>query len=131
MDRKQYMREYQRAWIARRRKAWFDENGPCAKCGSSENLEADHINPETKLIQPRALWSMSDSNPRKIAELKKLQVLCEECHKEKSISELQVPLTHGDYHKGYGRGCKCDDCIASVAPHWRKYRARKGALLST
>ena len=42
-------RVYQREWLARRRKAWFDLNGPCIKCGSWDDLELDHINPKDKI----------------------------------------------------------------------------------
>jgi hypothetical protein len=59
-------------------------NGPCCKCGSWERLEVDHRNPEEKHLNPRALWSLSPQNPRRIAELAKCQVLCHECHKEKT-----------------------------------------------
>ena len=80
------MREYQREWMRKRRESFF-EGKSCAICGSSEKLELDHIDRSTKLISPTGLWSLSDSNPKKIAELAKCQVLCSECHLEKTISE--------------------------------------------
>lgn len=118
-------REYQRNWMRARRNEWIDENGPCVSCGSWLFLEVDHIDPSTKLLNPSKLWSMSDSNPKKIEELAKCQVLCADCHLEKSILESIREPVHGDYKTGYGRGCRCDDCTATVAPFWREYRARK------
>ena len=80
-------RSYQREWVRNRRKAWIDANGPCKVCGSDENLEVDHINPSEKSMDPAPLWSMSDNNPVKLAELSKCQVLCKSCHMKKTIRE--------------------------------------------
>jgi 5-methylcytosine-specific restriction endonuclease McrA len=82
-SRREYLRKYQAKWVSSRRREWIAQNGPCA-CGSSDRLEVDHVNPEDKVLQPRALWSMSARNPLRIAELTKLQVLCYGCHKDKT-----------------------------------------------
>ena len=50
MNRKEYIRNYQRKWMAKRRAEWLKNNGPCVQCNSWENLEVDHINPKTKII---------------------------------------------------------------------------------
>ena len=122
-DRK---REYQAAWIARRRDEWFKTNGPCVKCGSWDNLEADHIDPKTKLFEPAALWSLSDSNPKKILELAKLQVLCHDCHAEKSLSEVFVQTDHkASGATLYRNGCRCVDCRENQRLRARDYRARR------
>jgi 5-methylcytosine-specific restriction endonuclease McrA len=78
-------REYQRKWMANRRKEYFKDK-KCVKCGSTEYLELDHINPETK--ETHAIWSWSEE--RRTKELKKCQVLCEKCHLEKSSKECRV-----------------------------------------
>lgn len=57
------MREYQRAWMANRRKAWM-QGRSCEWCGSNERLEIDHIDPAIKVTN--AVWSWSA--PRRIAE---------------------------------------------------------------
>ena len=62
------------------RKDWFAENGPCQKCGSREKLELDHINPEEKVCH--TVWSWTPL--RRELELKKCQVLCRWCHREKT-----------------------------------------------
>jgi 5-methylcytosine-specific restriction endonuclease McrA len=72
-----------------RRDEWVIVNGPCARCGSNDNLEVDHLDPGSKLIQPAKLWSMAPDNPKRIAELAKCQVLCETCHLAKTKAELR------------------------------------------
>jgi hypothetical protein len=79
-------REYQKKWVDKRRRQWIDANGPCNLCGSKEKLEVDHIDRTTKEHNPRQLWSRKASV--RDAELKKCQVLCEECHKNKTSKEL-------------------------------------------
>jgi 5-methylcytosine-specific restriction endonuclease McrA len=71
-----YLREYQLRWIHARRAAWLAENGPCVRCGSTDQLEVDHRDRREKVMQTRALWSLAPTNPARIAELAKCQVLC-------------------------------------------------------
>ena len=119
-------REYQRQWVARRRAEWFADKH-CVKCGSTDELQLDHIDPKTKVNN--SIWSWSVA--RRVVELEKCQVLCYPCHKVKTRE--QVPITqgvqlvqHGDYSM-YKKGCRCVPCKASVAPYWREYRSRKSA----
>ena len=72
---REQQQEYQRIWRSRRRAEYFKDKS-CVQCGSTEKLELDHIDPKTKKYSPAALWSMSDSNPNKIAELKKNARFC-------------------------------------------------------
>lgn len=122
-------REYQRDWIKARRQKWMAENGPCQLCGSSDQLEADHIDPADKLIPPRGLWGMSDSNPRKIAELAKLQVLCQACHKAKSYADrlAKVNTDHGASWSYKNNRCRCQLCKDWNASYRRALRARRGS----
>lgn len=83
VDRKEYLRNYQREWIKKRREAFF-EGKCCAKCGSKDRLELDHIEPSNK--EHHAIWSWSKK--RQKAELEKCQVLCYECHKWKTAWEM-------------------------------------------
>lgn len=86
-DRSEYMRQYHKQWykdvMVKRRIAWFAENGPCVDCGSWENLELDHDDPETKV--DHAVWSWSDT--RRAAELAKCKPRCHSCHAKKSHKE--------------------------------------------
>ena len=56
----------------------------CVQCGSTENLEFDHINPALKLTRtpPQALGR---DNVDK--EIDNLQVLCHNCHKVKTRAQ--------------------------------------------
>jgi 5-methylcytosine-specific restriction endonuclease McrA len=119
-DRK---REYQREWCAARRAEYFFDKF-CVRCGTTENLRLDHIDPTQKVSH--RIWSWSAA--RREAELAKCQVLCDPCHKDKGREQLMITngyeLTpHGNYNR-YKRGCRCDPCVASVAPWWRDYRVR-------
>jgi hypothetical protein len=76
-------REYARKWVAARRKAWLLANGPCVDCGSSEDLEVDHVDPSTKVTHN--VWSWAKA--RREAELAKCVVRCTVCHKKKSAGE--------------------------------------------
>lgn len=107
---KEKQREYQRRWLANRRTKWIESNGPCAKCGSTEQLEVDHIDRSTKhpkLIElgTGGMWSWSKE--RLTEELAKCQVLCNDCHKKKTRSEVLAGhgLTKYDLY-----GCRCEVC---------------------
>jgi 5-methylcytosine-specific restriction endonuclease McrA len=80
-------RAYQKAWKARRRQQWIDENGPCVDCGSWERPEVDHKVRKGKAYHPSDLWGMSLTNPRRIAELAKCVVRCHWCHLAKTAQE--------------------------------------------
>jgi 5-methylcytosine-specific restriction endonuclease McrA len=85
VKKKEYMRNYQREWMRKRRQAWIDENGPCKHCGSTEKLEVDHINPRFKKLNPHGIWSLCEAKRKK--ELAKCQVLCKSCHLVKTLAE--------------------------------------------
>ncbi len=71
------------AKMRKTRADWFAANGPCKKCGATENLEVDHVDPGTKVCH--AVWSWTPM--RRELELKKCQVLCRRCHRQKTSAE--------------------------------------------
>lgn len=73
-------REYQRNWVAEKRSKWLAANGPCKRCGSWLELTIDHIDPTKKVSHK--VWSWSEE--RRLVELAKCQILCEDCHKGKT-----------------------------------------------
>lgn len=93
MATKEAQAEYQRKWMAARRKAWFDENGPCVDCGSSDRLELDHVVASTKVSH--AVWSWSAM--RRDVELAKCVVRCVPCHDRKTLAQ-------GEYSRGSAHG---------------------------
>lgn len=78
------MNEYMKARYARRRADAVELlGGECASCGSIDNLEFDHIDPEQKSFpigKAFSGWKWS----RIVAELDKCQLLCHDCHQVKS-----------------------------------------------
>jgi len=86
-------RKYQREWMARRRKEWFEQNGPCVDCGSNENLELDHVDRRFKVSH--RIWSWSAA--RREAELAKCVARCSPCHDGKT-------LVLGEYTRGESHG---------------------------
>lgn len=116
------MREYQRRWLSERRREWLAENGPCVRCGSSENLQVDHIKPGTKV--DHKVWSWSEARRKK--ELAKCQVLCRKCHIKKSMEcgERRV-AQHGGPQMYQHYKCRCDLCRAWKSESDKKYRKRK------
>jgi hypothetical protein len=58
----------------------------CVRCGSTEDLELDHIDPSTKHSESKntsgLIWSWCTE--RREAELAKCQILCKSCHLTKT-----------------------------------------------
>lgn len=86
---KQARLEYQREWVAERRKRFFADKS-CVECGSTDRLELDHIDRTTKISN--RIWSWRED--RRLAEISKCQILCHDCHKEKSSLESQQQLSY-------------------------------------
>lgn len=111
-------RKYQARWVAARRAAWIAEHGPCRSCGSSRDLQVDHVRPSTKKLQPSGIWSLS--RRKREAELRKCQVLCGACHTAKTSAEKTIRLVHGT-QSGYAKRCRCGRCRAAHAVYNRAY----------
>lgn len=107
-------REFGRLWRRKRREAFFKDKC-CAKCGSTTNLELDHIDPSQK--ESHKIWSWSE--PRRLAELAKCQVLCTLCHLEKTRLENRIayenkPIPHGTRNGYQVRKCRCEQCTTAM-----------------
>lgn len=81
-----YQREYQKN-RARQWKAYAVEKlgGVCAKCGTTDSLEIDHVDWRSKANKYNNLWSIAKEKSE--AELEKCQLLCTDHHKEKTVTD--------------------------------------------
>ena len=96
--------------------------GECKHCGTTENLEFDHIDPTTKsfTITSRStmLWD------RWFTELKKCQLLCHDCHVKKTTADIIAKRKHGTWGM-YKLGCKCVLCREFVNAYSKQYKRNK------
>lgn len=86
------MREYMARRRRTRREEWqASVGGRCARCGATEGLQADHIDPSTKhpkLKRGGVLWDLPAAELA--AELAKCQPLCDPCHREKGAEDIRA-----------------------------------------
>ncbi len=82
-------RDYQLKWMRARRRHRL-AGLTCARCGSSQDIEIDHIDPRKKASH--RIWSWTEK--RYQAEMKKCQLLCVECHKVKTREDYVKFVTH-------------------------------------
>ncbi len=116
-------REYKRLWAKKRRQEGIARlGGKCVVCSSTERLEVDHIDPSTKSMNPREIWGRNETDRN--AELDKCQVLCYQCHKDKTSRERTKPLVHGEYNC-YKKGCRCSLCREANNVRLRRQRKRE------
>lgn len=122
-DRDKDRERNRQKWHSRRLQ-WLRENGPCRCCGSTENLELDHIDRASKARRgDSSLWTWSES--RRAEELAKCQVLCRRCHLKKTGAENLRPLVHGSYSGYVSHGCRCEACTTANREWARRYHARR------
>ena len=84
----------------------------CIFCGSTESLHFDHKNSKNKSFN---ISCMLAGNWKKLQnELKKCQLLCVNCHKEKSRKEAHYRQIntgrHGTMWMYYKHKCRCEIC---------------------
>lgn len=124
MSSNEYMRVYMlNRYRERRSDALARFGNKCTKCGSSEDLEFDHIDPSTKSFTIGKLWSVSEA--RFEEELKKCQLLCQTCHSEKTVQESGKTLARGTHGtlSSY-RYCKCDECRKAHTAYVREWKRK-------
>lgn len=94
--------------------------GKCVVCGTTENLQFDHIDPSTKTIDIGKLLNVSKA--KSLAELKLCQLLCKTHHIEKGQREGdQGQVPHGGGMTGK-KNCRCELCAPLKAEWQRNYR---------
>lgn len=129
MSSNDYMNEYmKKRWELRRKIAIGFLGGFCVDCGSTNDLEFDHVNPATKSFTIAQASSFSEE--RFWNEVEKCQLLCKKCHVLKTITESGKTVakgTHGTI-SSY-RYCRCDSCRAAKREHNKKYRLKRQAKI--
>ncbi len=117
-DYNAYMRKYiGERYHRRRNEAKAKLGGKCAACGATENLEFDHVDHRSKTAEIAKVWTYS--NKKFWAEIKKCQLLCESCHREKTYRDLGWKKAKGVHGApGSHRYCKCELCMKA----WRDYQ---------
>lgn len=109
--------QYKLRWTAERRATWF-AGKRCVRCGSTESLQLDHVDPLRKV--DHRIWNWATE--RREVELAKCQPLCEECHKDKTRSEQRARVAHGT-NTMYNMGCRCDECrLAKSRTNRKRYK---------
>ncbi len=122
---KEQTRQYNRERHQERRAKYIEMlGGVCTRCGSTEQLEFDHVDPMEKRYTVSAYFKGKED--RHEAEIMKCQLLCKQCHVDKSIEDSgKHPArgTHGTL-SSY-RHCKCEECVTAKRLWWREYRRKQ------
>lgn len=123
-NRREYMREYSRRRHQQRKQEAIEFLGSkCVRCGSTNDLHFDHIDPETKLFAITTALASRSKQALEV-ELRKCQLLCKECHKAKTRQDMgwKKTGTHGTLNGYTVAKCRCDACRAVWNEACRRYR---------
>lgn len=119
----EYMRKYMAERYERRKQAIYEQlGGKCKVCGSTDNFEIDHIDRREKSFTVGTLLA-GISKEKLETELKKCQLLCKKCHKEKTHSELGAK--HGSPGMYRHQKCRCRICNDANNKRSRDYKRKQ------
>ncbi len=94
--------------------------GKCVQCGSDNDLQFDHIDPKTKSFEVLKIHSVS--RVRFWEEVNKCQLLCHECHNQKTLREIGKQSAIGKHGTlSTYRYCKCEECKKAHHDYWVEY----------
>lgn len=98
-----------------RREAFINYlGGKCNRCGVTDGLEFDHVDRTTKEFTIAKRMVSMNLDELKV-EIDKCQLLCNECHKDKSREAGDFgDVEHGGGSSGK-RNCPCEPCKAKKA----------------
>jgi hypothetical protein len=101
--------------------------GVFVRCGTTEDLVFDHVDPSTKR------FTIGGNLDRWWADLleesSRCQLLCQEpCHREKG-TEDRPESPHGTIYRYSDLGCRCAECRAATAAKSAARRARRKAAV--
>jgi 5-methylcytosine-specific restriction endonuclease McrA len=118
---KEYMREYMlKRYQERRKKAVDKLGGKCYTCSSQDGLQFDHVDPNNKSFTIAKMSSVSEE--KFWQEVDKCQLLCQNCHEKKTLSDIgrvSAKETHGTL-SSY-KYCKCELCKQAKSDYMKKY----------
>ena len=115
------------AWKQARRARLIEMlGGECVRCGATEDLEFDHVDPSTKVFAVCA--GLSRAWDVLVEEASKTQLLCKPCHMAKG-AEDRPDLKHGAYYVYWYWNCRCDPCRAANARKSAALRAKRRDML--
>lgn len=124
---KAYMRKYMLdRYVQRRTEALLILGNKCVKCGSTVDLEFDHIDPSTKIKIIGHIWSYSKT--KFWAEIKKCQLLCKICHQAKSLVDLNfndAKNSHCSNSTYITYKCRCNLCRQAHNKYCREYKRKR------
>jgi hypothetical protein len=122
-ERKAYMHAYnkrRREEHLRRALAMMGEQ-KCAQCDATDNLEFDHIDPSTKKF---AIGNQLGRSWRHVeAEVRKCQLLCYACHKQKSAAESSAWVRKHFSGDNGPRAKLTNEAVAALRQHYADGRA--------
>lgn len=131
--RADYMREYMKNRYRSKRQEIIDRlGGKCSRCGSTDGpLHLDHIDKKKKTMRAADMHSVNDKKFEE--EIKNLQILCQDCHHDKSreawdYSDRTPRATHGTYWMARRYKCKCPKCQKAYKKKLKEWRDKKASI---
>lgn len=98
-------RAYQLNYVTAKRRKYIEQLGCCFFCGSHDDIQIHHLNPDEK--ESHRIWSWSDERIEN--ELRKCIAICESCHTKYHQLQRRKDIQHGTL-SAYRIGCRCTDC---------------------
>ena len=120
----EYMRPYQLERYHTRRASFIEYlGGSCVRCSTNEDLEFDHIDRSSKSFNVSKRMTSMNYEELKL-EVDKCQLLCKDCHLEKSREAGDLKdVGHGGGNSGK-RNCKCEPCKLKKAEYMKSKKAQ-------
>ena len=123
-ERNEYQKNLMRERYHSKRQALIAElGGKCSRCGSKKNLQIDHKDRKKKEFRAADVHSVSDERLQKAK--KNFQVLCEECHRDKTHESWDYggnKSQHGSYWRYRKHGCRCKKCTEAFREANRRWK---------
>lgn len=101
--------------------------GECANCGSTEQLQFDHIKRDRKDNYHQISAFIDAKWERVLKELKKCQLLCRKCHMRKSNAERGRTgiYNHGTANRYRILHCRCELCSGCHKAYMKEWHRKR------